>query len=224
MLKELRTLVPDPTQLGQLPVFMAHLGAAVKLQRTYYPVFAMFRPVRLPKDLYGHVWRGARVSSISELRLYLVRGCQGLQQGRGGGVYMRPGTLHQLTQTHEAYTPMRLLVQLTTGGSGSGCRRGKAIVSAHITSMGCRRICPESTYTIDQCYHACLVLCAKQTQVTYSRACCPCLTCCPCLHRWPIGVFAHRRSPAAWSCSRSWCKPYPGWTGRVAPGMLRWPR
>jgi hypothetical protein len=75
VLDELRALVGNPTQLGQLPVFMAQLGAAVKQDRTLYPVYALFRPVRLPKSVYDYVWGSGWMSSVNELRQYLVSGC-----------------------------------------------------------------------------------------------------------------------------------------------------
>jgi hypothetical protein len=74
LLAELRALVQDPAQLGQLPVFMAHLGAAVKQQRSRYPVYALFRQVQVPRDLHDYVWRRHRVPTVEQLQKYLVRG------------------------------------------------------------------------------------------------------------------------------------------------------
>jgi hypothetical protein len=89
MLKELRALVTDTYYLAQLPVFMAHLGAAVKQDRTRYPLYALFRPVRVPTLLYAHVWRHPRVNSIEDLRLHLVRACKVTQQASKEGKRMR---------------------------------------------------------------------------------------------------------------------------------------
>jgi hypothetical protein len=75
LLDDLRALVLEPAQLGQLPVFMAHLGAAVKQERSHYPLYAMFRPVRVPKSVHDYVWGSGCVDSVSQLRRYLVSGC-----------------------------------------------------------------------------------------------------------------------------------------------------
>jgi hypothetical protein len=72
MLAELRALVQDPTQLGQLPVFMTHLGAAVKQHRAHYALYAMFRPVTLPGAIHQYLWQGRRPATIEQLQKHLV--------------------------------------------------------------------------------------------------------------------------------------------------------
>jgi hypothetical protein len=71
-LAELRALVQDPTQLGQLPVFMSQLGAAVKQQQARYPLFALFRPVVVPRDLHDYLWRRRRAATVDALQKHLV--------------------------------------------------------------------------------------------------------------------------------------------------------
>jgi hypothetical protein len=72
---ELRALVQDPTQLGQLPVFMTQLGAAVKQQRPRYPLYALFRHCVVPREVHQYAWgttkkRGRR--TLEQLKQWLV--------------------------------------------------------------------------------------------------------------------------------------------------------
>jgi hypothetical protein len=83
VLTELRILAKDVAQLGQLPVFMTALGAAVKQQRNHYPLYALFRPIHLPRDVHNYLWRGRRASSVDQLQRHLVSAwgswCPGVQ-------------------------------------------------------------------------------------------------------------------------------------------------
>jgi hypothetical protein len=87
MLAELRTLVKDPTQLGQLPVFMSLLGAAVKQHRAHYALHALFRPVKLPGAVHQYLWQGRRPATMEQLQKHLVsmHGSGGFVGGQGEG-------------------------------------------------------------------------------------------------------------------------------------------
>jgi hypothetical protein len=81
VLTELRVLARVVADLGQLPVFMTQLGAAVKQQRARYPLYALFRPVHLPRDVHNYLYRGRRASNVDQLQRHLVS-CRAAGDGR----------------------------------------------------------------------------------------------------------------------------------------------
>jgi hypothetical protein len=71
-------------QLGQLPVFMTQLGAAVKEQWARFPLYAHFRPVRLPYDVHRYVFDDKVLITRERLEQVLVSFSEGMHS-RGGG-------------------------------------------------------------------------------------------------------------------------------------------
>jgi hypothetical protein len=114
LLDELCALVPDPCFLGQLPVFMAHLGTAVKQQRTHYPLYALFRRLNLPKVMYNFVRQDVHFHSIDELRLFLVSSIQAHQDAAE--------VVHLLEHEWDACQCMSWAA-LHVGGRGQGPRQ-----------------------------------------------------------------------------------------------------
>lgn len=64
-------------QLGQLPVFMTQLGAAVKERQGRFVLFAHFRPVRLLYDVDCHVFSCKVPVTRERLEQLLVSGAPG---------------------------------------------------------------------------------------------------------------------------------------------------